>query len=34
MEKNGECILEEVVKEDMFVLKIMGKDMAILIKNR
>ena len=34
MEKNGECILEEVEKEDMFVLKIMGKDMAILIKNR
>ena len=34
MEKNGEVILEEVEKEDMFVLKIMGKDMAILIKNR
>ena len=34
MEKNGECILEEVEKEDMFVLKIMGKDMAILFKNR
>ena len=34
MEKNGEVILEEVEKEDMFVLKIMVKGMAILIENR